>query len=103
MLLLLLVSGCASTQEYRAQPATLEYVTAKTPAAVRDCVQDRLAGYALVEAPKINPRGDGYVFLWSDPRIFVDVTPETAGTRVALHHHGFVFRKEITASVKSCT
>lgn len=101
-LLLLIVSGCASTAEYRERPATLEMVATKPPVVVRDCVQMKLETYALMFQPRLSPRGDGYVFQWNDPRIFLDIIKDGEGSKMSLHHHGVVYRREITETVKGC-
>lgn len=82
--------GCAATiTEYRDQPATYSFVTQSSPVEVLRCVA---AGYERMgDAPTLTASSVGHTLTWrGSTRMFVDIVPTAAGTKVDYHQHGVI-------------
>jgi len=101
--ILLMVPGCAATlTEYRSEPATFSYVTKAAPDEVLRCLA---AGYERMgDAPVLTASSVGQTLTWrGSTRMFVDIVPTSAGTRVDYHQHGvFDAGSRYIAPVRAC-
>lgn len=84
----LLVAGCETTMAaVRESPPRVTYTTAKSVDATVRCLVD---GYASsIQSPSVVPAGDGFTLTWDVAnRMFIDVRPEGAGSRVSFYREG---------------
>lgn len=80
--------GCAATvTEYRQEEPTLAYVTTKSPQQAIQCLGGQFE--QLGDAATITASGVGQTLGWARTRrMFVDVIPDGAGSRIVYHQHG---------------
>lgn len=90
LVLLVLMTGCASMASQRAHAPQTSYHTTKSPDQTKDCLVQAFSAAKFMGVagivPIATPYNGGYVLTFSsDPRLFVDVLPEGTGSRV--NHH----------------